>query len=89
MALRDVAQDSLLQLSVDEGMLGRVFAIRHMFLNLSYMIAGLVFAWLADLIDPRLIYATGGVLYLGTALFALASPGIRNAQMRPDQAPLR
>ena len=86
MAIRDVAQDSLLQLSVDEAMLGRIFAIRHMFLNLSYMVAGLFFAGLADLVNPRYIYAVGGLLYLGTTLFAAASKGIRSAELRPGHA---
>lgn len=84
MAVRDVAQDSLLQSSVSEEMLGRVFAMRNMFRNVLFMAAGLFFAWLADMVFIRWIYVTGGVLYFGTALYAVAQPALRQAQILED-----
>ena len=84
MAVRDVAQDSLLQASVAEGMLGRVFAMRNMFRNVVFMSAGILFAWLADIVFIRWIYAVGGLLYFGTALYAVAQPALRQAQIFED-----
>ncbi|MCB0188423.1 MAG: hypothetical protein KDE31_29335, partial [Caldilineaceae bacterium] len=48
MALRDVAQDTLLQVTVADRIRGRVYAIRNMFRNVMFLLAGLFFAWLAD-----------------------------------------
>ena len=80
-AMRDVAQDSLLQASVSADMLGRVFATRSMLANLNFMLAGLAFAWLADQLPIRWVYFLAGLLYLGTALYALASPAIRRSRI--------
>ncbi|MFK7805195.1 MAG: MFS transporter, partial [Anaerolineae bacterium] len=44
-AIRDVAQDALLQGTVDENQLGRVYATREMLRNVVFMFAGLFFAW--------------------------------------------
>ena len=85
-AMRDVAQDSLLQGSVKIEMLGRVFATRMMLANLNFMLAGLAFAWLADQLPIRWIYLLGGLLYLGTALYALSNQAIRRSQITaPNQ----
>ena len=45
-ALRDVAQDSLLQTSVSADMLGRVYALREMFARMAFLVGGLLFAQL-------------------------------------------
>jgi MFS transporter, DHA3 family, macrolide efflux protein len=81
MAIRDITQDSLLQMSVDEGQLGRIFAVRNMFRNVIFMLAGIFFAWLADYLSIRWIYAIGGILYLLTATYALSSRPLRRARM--------
>ncbi len=84
MAIRDVAQDSLLQASVDQTMLGRVFAMRNMLRNVVFMLAGVFFAWLADHLFIRWIYVAGGVLYLGTALYAISQSALRQARILED-----
>jgi MFS family permease len=76
-ALRDVAQNSLLQTTVAAGMLGRVYALRSMLMGLTVIAAGLCFAWLADVIPIRVIYLIGGTLYGMTALYALTSRALR------------
>jgi MFS family permease len=81
MALRDVAQDSLLQSSVEGRMLGRVYATRTMLANLSFLVAGLLLAWIADMIDVRTVYLIGAALYFVTALYALAQPSMRHAEI--------
>ena len=86
MAIRDVTQDSLLQMTVEEGQLGRVFAMRNMFRNIIFMVAGIFFAWLADYLFIRWIYAIGGVLYLLTALYAVSNRPLREAQMGKETA---
>jgi MFS family permease len=80
-AFRDVAQDTLLQNSVDQGMLGRVYAMRHMLVHLCFLCASLFFAALADYAPIRWVYLLGGALYLGTAFYALAQPSLRNARL--------
>jgi MFS family permease len=84
-ALRDVAQDTLLQTTVAPGMLGRIYAAREMFARLAFLLAGLAFAALADQLAVRQIYVIAGVLYCGTALYTLASVSLR--QSRIDAAP--
>lgn len=84
MAIRDVAQDSLLQASVEHHMLGRVFAMRNMLRNVVFMLAGIIFAWLADILFIRWIYMIGGVLYLGTAVYALSQRPLRQAHILED-----
>ena len=79
MALRDVAQDSLLQTTVEGRVLGRVYATRQMLANLAMMVGGLFFAWLADIIDIRMVYLIGAALYFATAFYALAQPSLRRA----------
>jgi MFS family permease len=79
MALRDVAQDSLLQTTVEGGMLGRVYATRQMLAMFAFMVAGLLLAGLADLVDVRMVYLLGAALYFVTAFYALAQPSMRRA----------
>jgi MFS family permease len=79
MALRDVAQDSLLQSNVEGAVLGRVYATRQMLAMFAFMMAGLLLAGLADLVDVRTVYLLGGVLYFVTAFYALAQPSMRRA----------
>lgn len=86
-AVRDVVQDTLLQTTADEEMLGRVYAMREMFRWITFMGAGLVFAWLADRMSIRAIYLAGGVMYLGTAVYAYANKALRNSQITPDAVP--
>ncbi len=83
-AVRDVAQDSLLQATVEERQLGRVYATREMLRNAVYMFAGIFFAWLSDYMSIRLIYAVGGVIYLLTGYYALSSKALRESRMNPD-----
>lgn len=80
-AIRDVAQDSLLQSTVDKGHLGRVYATREMLRNMVFMFAGLFFAWLSDFVPIRIIYVTGGVLYMMTGLYALNNKALRQSKM--------
>ena len=86
MALRDVAQDSLLQSTVESGVLGRVYATRQMFANLAFMVGGLLFAALADMIDVRVVYLIGAVLYFATAFYALAQSSLRRAGLSVQTA---
>jgi MFS family permease len=83
-AIRDVAQDSLLQGSVEKGQLGRVYATREMLRNVIFMFAGLFFAWLSDFVPIRMIYVTGGILYMLTGFYALSNKALRQSKMNPD-----
>lgn len=80
-AVRDVAQDSLLQGAVDTGQLGRVYATRDMLASAVYMVAGLFFAWLSDMVPVRLVYVAGGILYLLTAIYAVSSRALRESSL--------
>lgn len=81
-AMRDVVQDSLLQANVSPDVLGRVYAMRTMLFNFSFMVAGVSFAWLADHAPIRWVYLLGALLYFGTALYALSSPAIRHSRIQ-------
>lgn len=83
-AIRDVAQDSLLQSTVKERQLGRVYATREMLRNVVYMFAGIFFAWLSGFVSIRLIYATGGILYILTGFYALSNKALRESKMNSD-----
>jgi hypothetical protein len=80
-AMRDVAQDSLLQTSAGEEMLGRVYAFRNTGLSLTFMLAGLTFATLADVFPVHVLYFAGGILYFFTALYALSKRAIREGRI--------
>ena len=80
-ALRDVAQDSLLQATVDEDLMGRVYALRGTAANLTFMLSGILLAALADRFNVRWIYVSAGILYLGTAIYALTSPTLRQSHI--------
>ena len=84
-AIRDVAQDSLLQSTVEEGQLGRVYATREMLRNAVFMFAGIFFAWLSGFVDIRTIYVIGGVLYLLTGLYAMSNKALRESKITPDK----
>ncbi len=85
MALRDVAQDSLLQTKVAEGVLGRVYAFREMGRNIIFMASGLFFAWLASYVDVRTIYLIGGTMYAGTAIYAALSRDLRQSSITEEE----
>ena len=80
-ALRDVAQDSLLQGTVNAGQLGRIYATREMLRNVVFMFAGLFFAWLTAYVPVRTIYVIGGVIYLLTGLYAVSNRALRESRM--------
>jgi MFS family permease len=80
-ALRDVAQDSLLQTSVAPDMLGRVYALREMFARMAFLVGGLLFAQLADSIGIREIYVVAAVLYGLTAIYTLWSAVLRRSRL--------
>lgn len=80
-AVRDVAQDTLLQTKVDGQVLGRIYSLRAMLASLAFMLSGLVFASLADQISIRWIYMTGGFFYIAIALGALLSPSLRTGRV--------
>jgi len=80
-AVRDVAQDSLLQTSVDKSLLGRLYALRDMLRNAVFMLAGMGFAALADVMSVRWIYLLGAGLYGLTALYALTNRTLRHSRI--------
>jgi hypothetical protein len=80
-AARDVAQDTLLQSTVEDAQLGRVYATRHMLTSLVFMLAGVLFAWLSDLVPIRAIYVTGGLIYILTGFYALGNRRLRESRM--------
>jgi MFS family permease len=86
-ALRDVAQDSLLQTSVSADMLGRVYALREMFARMAFLVGGLLFAQLADSLGIREIYALAALLYGLTALYTLWSAVLRQSRLEAAPAP--
>lgn len=86
-ALRDVAQDSLLQTSVSPEMLGRVYALREMFSRMAFLAGGLLFAQLADAIGLREIYTLAALLYGLTALYTLWSTVLRRSRLETAPAP--
>ncbi|MEM7333938.1 MAG: MFS transporter [Chloroflexota bacterium] len=81
-AIRDVAQDSLLQATVEKEQLGRVYATREMLRNVVFMFAGLFFAWLSDFMAIRLIYVIGGIIYIFTSIYAVSNRAIRTSQIK-------
>ena len=83
-AIRDVAQDSLLQGTVEGGQLGRVYATREMLRNVVFMFAGIFFAWLSDFVSIRMIYVSGGIIYMLTGFYALSNKALRESKMNPD-----
>lgn len=83
-ALRDVAQDALLQATVIPDQLGRIYATRDMLRNVVFICSGLLFAWLSENHLPiRTIYILGGLIYILTGLYALSNKAIRQSHMQP------
>ncbi len=80
-SIRDVAQDTLLQSTVTQNLLGRVYAFRNMFTNIFFMAGGLVFAWFADFTNVRYIYIAGGILYFLTGVYALGNKALRESKI--------
>lgn len=80
-ALRDVAQDALLQSRVESSQLGRVYATREMLRSVVFMLGGLFFAWLSGQVDIRSIYVIGGVMYLLTGVYALTNRNLRQSKL--------
>ena len=58
-------------------MLGRIYATKQMLNNLSFMIASLLFGWLADSASIRTVYLIGAILYLCAALYAVSRQQLR------------
>jgi MFS family permease len=84
-AIRDVTQDALLQATASPELMGRVYATRDTLARISFMLAGVAFAWLADQVSVRWVYLIGGVMYVGTALYALSSAAIRHSRIRDGE----
>jgi MFS family permease len=82
MAIRDVAQDSLLQSTVEGSVLGRVYATRQTLAMFAFMLSGIGLAWLADMIPVRQVYLIGAALYFVTAFYALSRQSMRLARLK-------
>jgi MFS family permease len=80
-AARDVAQDSLLQSTVEGRQLGRVYATRGMLTSAVFLFAGVFFAWLSEMVAIRLVYGAGGIMYLLTAIYAMSNRALRESRM--------
>ena len=80
-SIRDVAQDTLLQSTVPQDLLGRVYAFRSMLTSMVFMVAGVVFACLADFTNVRYIYIIGSLLYLITAFYAMGNKALRESKV--------
>lgn len=80
-AIRDVAQDSLLQDTTAEDQLGRVYTTREMLREAVFMFAGIFFAWLSGFIFIRTIYFIGGILYILTGFYGLSRKALRDSNM--------
>lgn len=80
-SIRDVAQDTLLQSTVPQDLLGRVYSFRGMFTNVMFMISGVLFAWFADFTNIRYIYIAGAAMYLFTAIYALSNKPLRQSRI--------
>ncbi len=87
-AVRDVAQDSLLQGTVEGRQLGRVYATREMLRNAMFMFAGIFFAWLSDFVPVRMIYVIGGIIYMLTGFYVLSNKALRESKMSDFIRPL-
>ncbi len=85
-AIRDVAQDALLQGTVDNNQLGRVYSTREALRSAVFMVAGIFFAWLSEHFPIRPIYFIGGFIYLLTGIYALSNKSLRESHMNPDPA---
>jgi hypothetical protein len=48
------------------------------------MFAGIFFAWLSDFVPIRMIYVTGGIIYLLTGFYALSNKALRESKLIPD-----
>jgi len=80
-SIRDVTQDTLLQTTMPQQLLGRVYAMRGMLTNMMFMLGGVFFAWLADTIAVHYVYLIGGILYFVTAVYALNNAALRNSKV--------
>lgn len=81
-AIRDVAQDALLQSTVDAAQLGRVYATREMLRMAVFVFAGVFFAWLTAYVPIRTIYVIGGAIYVITGVYALSVRAVRESQVQ-------
>ena len=52
--------------------------------NVVFMFAGIFFAWLSDFVSIRMIYVTGGIIYMLTGFYALGNKALRESKMNPD-----
>lgn len=87
-ALRDVSQNSLLQVRVDPDKLGRVYALREMGWNVVFLLSGLLYAQLSDWGMPiRAIYLLAALGYFVTAVYALSSAALRRSRIAPAALP--
>jgi len=80
-AMRDVAQDALLQQAVPDRYLGRVYALRTMGAAVAYAVAAPAFALAADRAPVRWVYAAGGLMYLAAAAYAGSRGVVRRARV--------
>ena len=80
-AIRDAAQDSVLQSSVDNTVLGRIYALRGAASQFTGLFASLLFAWLADFADIRLLFGIGAGIFVLVAFYAYANQSLRQSRI--------
>jgi hypothetical protein len=49
------------------------------------MFAGLFFAWLSDLVNIRMIFFIGGIMYVLTGIYALNNKALRESDMSSSE----
>ncbi|MGB1252269.1 MAG: MFS transporter [Candidatus Promineifilaceae bacterium] len=80
-AMRDSAQDSVLQSSIDNSMLGRVYSFRSIASQGAGLFSTLLFAWLADFVEIRLLFMIGAGIFILVALYAYSNEALRNSRI--------
>lgn len=83
-SLRDSAQDSLLQATVDNAILGRIYAFRGMAAQFTGLGATVLFAWLAAFIEIRILFGVAAGLFVLVAIYAYTNSALRTSRIEVE-----
>lgn len=81
-AMRDVGQNTLLQTTVPQAMLGRIYAVREMGWRVSFTFSAIVLATLSDYMNVRYVYLLGACLYVMVGLYAATVRDLRGGSVQ-------
>lgn len=76
--VRNIIQETLIQEYSDKDVLARIFSVRNIILQISYILSIFIGSYISDKIGIKSTFILASIIYLSIAIYAILSPTLKN-----------